>query len=172
MSNHTTDKLHFNFGYLLAGNAGEKTEIELDYPSVKLEEIFLEPLTGKFRASRTARGIFLKGTLRSIMDVECGRCNTTFKTTVTMHLNDHYYLKDVAPPGEFIIGEDGILNLGPLVRELAITDVPIQIICKPDCAGLCVECGVNLNETSCDCVYDTIDPRLAILKQLLENEEG
>ncbi len=172
MPNHTTDKLHFNFGYLLAGNPGENSQVELDYPSVKLEEIYLQPLTGHFRASRTARGIFLKGILRSILDVECGRCNNIFKTAVKMHLNDHYYLKDVAPLGEFTIGEDGLLNLGPLVRELAITSVPIQLICKEDCAGLCVECGANLNETTCDCQEDTIDPRMAILKQLLENEEG
>ena len=170
MPNHTTDRLHFNFGFLLAGNAGENTIVELDYPSVKLDELYLQPLTGKFRASRTARGIYMKGTLRSIMDVECARCNNMFKAAVTMHLDDHYYLRDVAPPGEFIIGEDGILNLGPLVRELAITDVPIQPICKAACAGLCIECGINLNESTCDCEVDDIDPRFAVLKQLLEEE--
>lgn len=171
MPNHTTDRLHFNFGFLLSGNPGEKTTVELDYPSVKLEEVYLAPLTGKFKASRTARGIFLKGALRSILEIDCSRCMDTFQAPARLPLNDHYYLRDVAPPGEFIIGEDGILNLGPLVRELAITAVPIQPICKNACQGLCVTCGVNLNHETCDCEVDDIDPRFAILKQLLENSE-
>ena len=171
MANHTTDRLHFNFGYLLADNPGESRIVELDYPSVKLDEVYLEPLTGKFRASRTARGIFLKGKLRSIMEIDCARCSHPFKSPVDLLLNDHYYLKADAPEGEFIIPESGKLDLGPLVRELAITAVPMQPICKEDCAGLCVTCGINLNETTCDCEDDDIDPRFAILKQLLESEE-
>ena len=170
MPQHTTDKLHFNFGSLLFGNPGEKTTVEIDYPSVKLDDIYLAPLTGKFRASRTARGVFLKGTLQTIMEIECARCNELYQAAAEFHLNDHYYLKEVAPAGEYIIGKDGKLDLGPLVRELAITAVPIKPICKADCQGLCVTCGQNLNHGTCDCVDDDIDPRFAILKQLLEEE--
>ncbi len=171
MNNHTTDRLVFNFGFLISGNPGQKTTVELDYPSVKLEEIYLAPLTGKFKASRTARGVFLKGNLRSILEIECSRCTDNFQTPVALPLEDHYFLRDEAPPGEFTIADDGILDLGPLVRELAITAVPIQPICKEDCQGLCVTCGQNFNHGTCDCEVDDIDPRMAVLKQLLENNE-
>ena len=170
MPQHTTDKLHFNFGSLLFGNLGEKTTVEIDYPSVKLEDMLLAPLTGKFRASRTARGIFVKGTLRTIIEIECARCNDNYQAPAKFHLDDHYYLKAVAPAGEYIISKNGNLDLGPLVREWAITAVPIKPICKSECQGLCVTCGQNLNHGTCDCEDDDIDPRLAILKQLLEEK--
>lgn len=170
MPNHTTNKLHFSFGSLLSGTPGEKTIIEIDYPSVKLEDVHLSPLTGKFRASRTARGIFLKGILRTIIEINCARCNDTFQTAAQLHLDDHFFLKESAPAGEYIINKDGKLDLGPLVRELAITAVPIKPICKTDCQGLCVTCGQHLNHGTCECEDDNIDPRFAILKQLLEEK--
>ena len=171
MRPHTTNKLHFNFGFLLSANPGESRRVEMDYPAVRLEELHLEPLTGYFKASRTARGIFLRGKLISFAEAECARCNTHFLHPIELYLDDHYYLPEVAPLGEYVIDETGRLDLGPLVRELAITAVPMQPICKTDCQGLCIECGTNLNETNCDCVDDDLDPRFAILQKLLDSNQ-
>jgi len=46
------------------------------------------------------------------------------------------------------------------------------VLCRPDCAGLCPECGQNLNEGVCDCARDTIDPRLAVLRSMLGEDDG
>lgn len=171
MRPHTTNKLHFNFGFLLAANPGDSRRVEMDYPAVRLEELHLEPLTGYFKASRTASGIYLRGKLISFAEAECARCNAVFRHPIEIHLDDHYYLPEVAPPGEYIIDETGKLDLGPLVREIAITAVPMQPICKAACQGLCVECGANLNEEDCGCEEDDIDPRFAILQQLLDGKQ-
>jgi uncharacterized protein len=40
-------------------------------------------------------------------------------------------------------------------------------LCRPDCAGLCPECGANLNLTRCGCEHRWIDPRMAALQELL-----
>ncbi|MGB1252417.1 MAG: YceD family protein [Candidatus Promineifilaceae bacterium] len=171
MRPHTTNKLHFNFGFLLSANPGEHRRVEMDYPAVRIDELHLEPLTGYFKASRTAQGIFLRGKLTSFAEAECARCNSLFLHPMSLHLDDHYYLPEVAPLGEYTIEETGKLDLGPLVRELAITAVPMQPVCKEACQGLCIECGTNLNETDCGCVDEYIDPRFAILQQLLEKKE-
>jgi uncharacterized protein len=47
----------------------------------------------------------------------------------------------------------------------------MQARCKPDCKGLCAQCGQNLNEGQCDCDAEPIDPRLAPLRALLEQME-
>ena len=70
------------------------------------------------------------------------------------------------PSTEFTVGEDGVLDLTPLVREEIIVSTPIAPLCKPDCAGLCPQCGQNLNLGTCNCELDDIDPRFAALLQL------
>ena len=40
-----------------------------------------------------------------------------------------------------------------------------------DCKGLCPVCGKNWNEGPCGCGTDAVDPRLEVLRQLLEQEE-
>ena len=57
-------------------------------------------------------------------------------------------------------------DLAPFFREEIALAVPVQILCKEDCRGLCPSCGANLNLAPCNCVQKTGDPRLAVLRQL------
>lgn len=164
---HTTSRLTFNVGFLLASAVGESRIIHLEYPSVKLEEVILRPLRGQFRASHTSQGIMVRGLLYSNAIIECARCTEEFEYEVTLELDDHFYLRDEGPPDAFRIDDSGILDIGPLVREEAIAAVPMQPICRDDCQGLCIDCGQNLNEADCGCEPETIDPRFAVLQQLL-----
>jgi uncharacterized protein len=49
--------------------------------------------------------------------------------------------------------------------------IPVHVVCRPDCRGLCVTCGKNLNEGDCDCKTEP-DPRWAALQELLENTKA
>jgi uncharacterized protein len=163
-------KLKFNFGFLLETDLGTSREYELDYPAVHLEEdVVLSPLQGKFTAIKNSRGIYVTGELNSITTAECARCLDALQLPITLELDDlFYYPPNTAPPGEFAIGEDCFIDLAPLVRQLSELAIPMQPFCKPDCKGLCKNCGQNFNEGSCDCVDDDVDPRLAALKALLD----
>ena len=55
-----------------------------------------------------------------------------------------------------------------MVCEDMLLSIPIHAICRPDCQGLCAQCGQNLNDAACNCRPDEIDPRLAPLQQLLQ----
>lgn len=161
-------RLKFNFGFLLEADFGTTRQIELDYPTIQLsEDVTLTPLTGTFTATRTTEGIYIKGDLHSLMILPCVRCLEEAKVPIDIALDDlFFYPPHVAPEGEFRVGEDGMIDLGPLVRELSLLGVPIKVLCRPDCQGLCQECGQNLNESECGCVEEDIDPRLAVLQQL------
>lgn len=43
----------------------------------------------------------------------------------------------------------------------------MKALCEEECKGLCPECGINLNFEKCQCVEDTTDPRLMVLKKLM-----
>lgn len=73
--------------------------------------------------------------------------------------NDDYIVAD----------EDGFLSLIPVFEEEMALELPTKLLCSEDCKGLCIKCGANLNKTSCGCVVKEIDPRLEVLKALLDN---
>lgn len=171
MTTKRPSRLRFNFGFLLEANLGASRTIELDYPSILVEdEITLEPLTGSFQAIRNSKGIYVTGTLKSNIESECARCLTPVLLPIPITLDDLFYSPpQSAPPGELIVGEDGFIDLAPLVRQLSLLEVPMQHFCKADCKGLCPNCGHNLNEGECSCPRDEIDPRLSVLRDLLDN---
>ena len=69
--------------------------------------------------------------------------------------------------GEFVVVPDDQLDLDQLLTEDILLDVPSKFLCSPGCKGLCPTCGKNLNQGPCGCERDTVDPRLAVLKDLL-----
>jgi uncharacterized protein len=50
-----------------------------------------------------------------------------------------------------------------------LLNIPMRILCKEDCRGLCPKCGRNRNTNSCDCVEEAIDPRWEGLKGLRDS---
>jgi uncharacterized protein len=167
-----SSKLRFNFGFLLEADFGTSRLIELDYPAIQVaDDLVLAPLRGSFTATRTTEGIYIRGELNSTITQECVRCLEDAILTIKIPLDDHFYYPPwSAPPGEFVVGDSGFIDLAPLVRELSLLAVPIKPLCRPDCQGLCQQCGANLNDGDCGCVEDTIDPRMAVLQQLLKDE--
>ncbi len=170
MSKSRPSRLRFNFGFLLEAPIGTIREVQLDYPSVQVvQDLTLTPLTGDFLATRISEGIYLSGKLRSEIEQQCVRCLEDAIVPLVMQIDElYYYPPGEAPEGAYVVGENGYIDLAPLVRELALLDLPMQPLCKVDCQGLCMECGQNLNLGDCGCVTDDIDPRLAILRQLLD----
>jgi len=72
---------------------------------------------------------------------------------------------------EYVVIEDGKLDIDEQLTEALLLEFPRKILCSEDCAGLCPKCGKNLNFGACSCPTKEIDPRLAVLAQLLEKEE-
>ncbi|PID56650.1 hypothetical protein CSB45_10480 [candidate division KSB3 bacterium] len=61
---------------------------------------------------------------------------------------------------------DKIIDLEDIVREQLLLMLPFKPLCREECLGLCSSCGQDLNEGTCACPKDRIDPRFAVLKKL------
>jgi uncharacterized protein len=98
---------------------------------------------------------------------ECHRClknvNINLENTVERILVTTYESEENE---EFILIKDGVLNLMPVLEEDITLNLPLQILCNEDCAGLCPQCGKDLNNGMCECDETKIDPRLEALKNL------
>lgn len=160
--------LKMNVGFLLHASSGTSNDSTLDFPDVQLsDEITLNYIRGNLRMSRTKEGILVQSHLETAFDDACFRCLDPIQHVLTLDIEELFAFNS-ATETEFRIEEDAILDLGALLRAEALIEQSHRELCKPDCKGLCPECGANWNYETCSCSDDTIDPRLAILKTLLE----
>lgn len=69
---------------------------------------------------------------------------------------------------DYIETPEYTLELDDLVISDVLLNLPSKNLCRDDCRGLCQNCGKNLNEGDCGCDKKKVDPRLEILKQLMD----
>jgi uncharacterized protein len=155
-------------GFLLNEGVGQSRDTEFDVPTLRVaDDLTLSYLRGTLRLMRNSRGILVQGTLHTGVHGECARCLTESSVELDVPVEE-LYVYPPQPDAEFCVADDGILDLAPLLREEIIVDTPIGVLCRPDCAGLCPNCGKNWNEGPCECEREETDPRLAALKALKE----
>jgi uncharacterized protein len=63
--------------------------------------------------------------------------------------------------------ERGVLDIRSWVRDALALSLPVQLLCRPDCAGLCPVCGDNLNTAAPGHAHESPpDPRWAKLSEI------
>ena len=109
---------------------------------------------------------------------ECARCLEPVRETFSVSLERTVATADSLSEkqleenvDEYAVIQDGCLDLGELIREEILLSFPMRILCSPDCLGLCPKCGKPRRMGDCGCPKKELDPRLAILKTLLEKNE-
>ena len=161
--------LKLNIGFLLTAGPGHNHNSTLDLPTVKVaEDLTLRYVRGPIRLSCTKEGVLVQATLDTVLDDECYRCLDPIQHQMTIELEE-LFATDYAVNAEFFIGEDGILDLAPLLRAEVLIQKEHGMLCQTECQGLCPECGINRNRETCECDLDNLDPRFAVLKQLLDS---
>lgn len=101
----------------------------------------------------------------------CDRCAEEIKKDFSITINKIIVeeLQNIDNDDDYIVVDNQLLDMDELVNEEVSLSLPSKILCNEDCKGLCPKCGVNLNINKCDCKAD-VDPRMAALLQLLDNE--
>lgn len=109
------------------------------------------------------------GVISATLVVPCNRCMEDVleevKADFSKELKTGHPVDGEEELHEYL--EGAVLDLEKLVLDEVYMNVPMKVLCKDDCQGLCRTCGKNLNHETCDCENDNIDPRLAGLKDLL-----
>lgn len=162
--------MRFNVSHLVKAPIGARDVIHLDLGPVTLgDDLVLHYLRGDISFTRTTDGLLAEGLLETALDSECTRCLAPFSSPLTIQLDDLTFALPQAPSrtSEYRIAENGWVNATLALREQVLLNIPLNAICRPDCRGLCSQCGQDLNTGTCDCKEQTIDPRLEILRDLL-----
>jgi uncharacterized protein len=160
--------LKINVGFLVSGGPGHNHESVFDVPAVRVsDDLTVDYVRGPIRMSRTTEGILVQGELEVGVQTECYRCLDDVTKNVTIDVEELFTYPS-KKDAEFSVPPEGILDLAPLVRAEVLIEASHGVLCREYCKGLCPDCGVNWNHTTCTCREERIDPRLAQLKHLLD----
>ncbi|PID80221.1 MAG: hypothetical protein CSB19_00795 [Clostridiales bacterium] len=119
----------------------------------------------KGRVYRSGDMLWIHMTYEGMVQFVCDRCLKPSEYAVSGELKRQLSNRDEFDVEWFII-RGGKVDLAQVIADDLVVELPIQLICSEDCKGLCPQCGVNRNEQSCQCESESIDPRLASLKNL------
>jgi uncharacterized protein len=183
-----------------AGSARAETRIAAAPADVRLELVGVPEgsdveLNLKFEA--VTEGVLVTGTATAEVTGECARCLGPVASTVTVSLLELYRYHDdrrhssgqgqgrgrtereaeeSADDDEELFLDGDLLDLESAFRDAVVLALPMSPLCREDCPGLCVECGVPLAEAGAGHSHDDRpDPRWAGLAELepkLQPKEG
>jgi uncharacterized protein len=146
-------------------------------PSLRL----IQPVETRMQILKTGNHILVNGEIRTTVTLNCSRCLETIQSPANTQFalelrpkpvsgaksqpkSDSWKIKEDETEFEddeeigFQIEESDIvyytsnrIDLSEEVRQYLELAIPIQPLCKEDCAGLCSRCGTNLNKGKCSC---------------------
>jgi uncharacterized protein len=127
---------------------------------------------------KTIEDIRLQGDLSTQLELACARCLESVVQDVARKFELLYRPQGTDAGKEEMsitaveaeVGYyqgDGVL-LEDALREQVLLALPLRVICREDCKGLCPHCGKNLNLEPCSCAEPHEDPRWSALKDIRE----
>ncbi len=174
----------FNVAQLMKSPVGTALNYDIDEEDVQLDEDLkvIGPIIGHVRLRRINQGLLADGWVDLTLEFECTRCLKQFEQQMHVPFEERFYptldvVTGVAltPPDDgedaFPIDAHHLIDLTETVRQHVLLDIPMVTLCKEDCAGLCPQCGKDLNQGPCTCQPE-VDARLSVLQSLLQNQES
>jgi len=130
---------------------------------------------------KVIKDIRLQGDLATRLELPCARCLEPVTQNVGRAFDLLYRplgtdagneeLSVTAAEAEIGYYQGEGLLLEDALREQVLLTVPLKVICREDCKGLCPTCGRNRNNEPCSCAPPAGDPRWEALKDLREKLE-
>jgi len=124
---------------------GLKLKAKFDFhdPAMEVDskaEIFIRSVDVTADIKKAGKEVFVDVALEGPCEYTCSRCLSKFQGVFKKNFNVNY---EVEPDEAIEIDED--------IRQEIILSYPMKVLCKPDCKGICLNCGQNLNVVKCEC---------------------
>jgi uncharacterized protein len=141
---------------------------------------------GRVTLTRTPHGILVQLKATVVIDASCSRCLVPFGYPAAIDLEEVFRQQvdltsgrqidateaEEAGEDSFEIGLDHVIDTTEAVRQYVEMAMAMQPLCRPDCPGICAQCGTDLNLGLCDCDRTPTDPRWSALATLKQSNRG
>ena len=171
--------LVWNVAGLLGESVGSARDYVFDGVTIDLDDDLhlAAPIEGRVHLARTNRGLLVDADVTTSLAMQCARCLKDIPVSIAAEFEQEARPSiDIATgaplPADAADEDDDVirltdhheLDLERSVREAIQLAEPIAPLCREDCPGLCVTCGLPLDEGTHDHPDDEVDPRLEALK--------
>ncbi len=129
------------------------------------------------RLEAVMEGVLVSGTVRGRVSAECVRCLDKMSAALTVPLQELFAYPERIEAERAAGDEDDedlryeldgdLADIEPAVRDSVVTALPFNPVCRPDCPGLCSECGARLADDP-DHAHDLTDPRWSALESIFD----
>ncbi|MGD9948451.1 MAG: DUF177 domain-containing protein [Desulfobulbus sp.] len=135
------------------------------------------PIRAECALERKGEGkVAMRGRVEVEILLPCDRClrlfplqvNAEFQQLFAVASEDSWQVKELESSPvdlETELLEEAVIDLDDVLRQQVYLAIPVKKLCLDACEGLCLQCGVNLNETACACAKIEKDSPFAILAQ-------
>ena len=113
----------------------------------------------------------IEGRAKIVLKMNCDRCLKEVDEVLNLD-----FFREVFAPDEIAESTDEKcdqtfmdgyqLNVEDLINDEILLSLPMKVLCKEDCKGICRQCGKDLNEGECGCDTFVLDPRMAVIKDI------
>ena len=128
------------------------------------------PAPAELAVTRASSGTVLELALDIALAGPCFRCLQDAELPLTLGLREYEATKPEGEEERTEYLDDDRVDLSSWARDAIALALPDQILCRPDCAGLCPVCGKDLNAEPHEHVEERVDPRWAALESLRESD--
>jgi len=170
--------LLWNVSGLLGEGAGAVRDYAVEGITIDLgDDLRLAaPIDGRVHLARTNRGLVVDADFSTSLALECVRCLREIEVPIQVEIQEEALPTidfQSGHPVHLVEGDDEEmlrltdhheLDLERAVREAILLAEPIAPLDREDCPGLCVICGLPLDEGEHDHPDDEVDPRLEALR--------
>ena len=171
--------MHINVSQIMKEPSGSSSSVEVD-DSVSLESgVERIRVRGTVGLMRTDLGVWVSASLRSEVPCVCSRCLDELAEPISMEIDEEFLPVDEPATGSsgevegnLSIDDHHILDLADAIREYATLNTPMKPMCSSECLGICLRCGVNLNDVSCVCDEAQRDSRWGALLELTSADDS
>ena len=175
--------MYFNVSQLLKEPTGSTRHYEVEEKLPINGAGLLSHFIGSVAFLKTDGGIWVSAGFESTVRCECSRCLEQYVQAVYLPIEEEYYpITEVdtgarlnssdIPEDSFYIDQNNVLDLTEALRQYSEMEIPMKPICKESCLGICVNCGVNLNEEQCQCEKNSVDARWGPLLEMASTNDN
>lgn len=154
-------------GAVLPFELSEAMQSTKGYPDVV---DFLEPVKLEGTLTYMDNSIMLEGKGIAILQLPCDRCLMPVSVKVHFKLSEKFNSTGSKEEETELFNGDCI-ELDQVVKRNLLASLPMKILCRQDCKGLCSICGKDLNEGDCNCDTTYINPKFESLRSLFKVDE-
>ena len=141
-----------------------------DAGDIQLGEGFSGEVTVNATMQKTGHQLALRARITAQGTFICDRCTSPFTLRLAPEYRMFYVWNETdaesLDPSEVQVISAGlpIVDLTDDVRQTVLLSVPLKLLCKQDCRGLCPDCGIDLNTGTCACMSASVDSRFESLR--------